>query len=107
MFILILHHQLSELRKKNNSNRVAFSIEKILQSKPDDWKNILFNDFEEVVFKQHPEIKQLKDDFYKHGSLFSLMSGSGSAVYAFFRKSDIIYSEKKDFLKKTFFIKNL
>lgn len=47
-------------------------------------KNNLINDFENYVFKTYPEIQEIKELFYKYGALFSMMSGTGSTVYAFF-----------------------
>ena len=51
-----------------------------------EWKNNLKNDFEETVFKKFPEIKKVKEELYKQGAIYSAMSGSGSAVFAFFEK---------------------
>ena len=48
------------------------------------WKDCIFNDFEQPVFKKYPEIKQIKDTLYDKGAVFSLMSGSGSAVFGIF-----------------------
>jgi 4-diphosphocytidyl-2-C-methyl-D-erythritol kinase len=50
-----------------------------------EWKDLIINDFEDVVFTKHPEIGGLKNDLYRSGALFSLMSGSGSSVYGIFR----------------------
>lgn len=44
----------------------------------------LKNDFEEPVFRAFPEIKKIKDELLACGAVFSLMSGSGSSVYALF-----------------------
>lgn len=49
-----------------------------------EWKNHIFNDFEDYVFKIHPVIKEIKDTLYDSGAVFSLMSGSGSTVYGIF-----------------------
>ena len=49
-----------------------------------DWKEHIFNDFEEYAIKKHPEIGQIKENLYKHGALYSSMSGSGSSVYGIF-----------------------
>lgn len=48
------------------------------------WKDLISNDFEAFAFKKHPVIKQLKDDLYNAGAIFSSMSGSGSSVYGIF-----------------------
>jgi len=47
-------------------------------------RTCLTNDFEPVVFPRHPEIGRLKKTFYDKSAVFAQMSGSGSAVYAFF-----------------------
>ena len=51
-----------------------------------EWKELIFNDFEEFSFKKHPVLRKIKDDLYTHGALFSLMSGSGSSIYGIFSK---------------------
>ncbi|MDX9925478.1 MAG: 4-(cytidine 5'-diphospho)-2-C-methyl-D-erythritol kinase [Ignavibacteriaceae bacterium] len=46
------------------------------------------NDFEDFVFAKHPEIKAIKEIMIDNGSLFSMMSGSGSTVYGFFNSRE-------------------
>ena len=48
------------------------------------WRNDLVNDFEESVFAQHPEIRDIKDCLYDRGAVYAAMSGSGSAVFGLF-----------------------
>jgi 4-diphosphocytidyl-2-C-methyl-D-erythritol kinase len=48
------------------------------------------NDFEEVVFEQHPELAALKNRLGRAGAAVSLMSGSGSSVYGLFPNRDQI-----------------
>jgi 4-diphosphocytidyl-2-C-methyl-D-erythritol kinase len=50
------------------------------------WKDLVFNDFEEFAFGRHQVIKNIKEELYNSGALFSLMSGSGSSVYGIFSK---------------------
>ncbi len=47
-------------------------------------RNIVKNNFEEIVFEKHPEIKNIKDELYHYGAAFALMTGSGSTVYGIF-----------------------
>lgn len=51
-----------------------------------EWKNILHNDFEDSVFPNHPEIKELKEKMYQNGAIYAAMSGSGSTVFGLFEK---------------------
>jgi len=50
------------------------------------WKNTIVNDFETVIFERYPEIKEIKENFYKKGALYASMTGSGSTVFAIFDK---------------------
>lgn len=51
---------------------------------PETLRNEIYNDFEDYVFKEFPHIKKIKENLYKLGSIFALMSGSGSTVFGFF-----------------------
>lgn len=50
------------------------------------WNGILVNDFEESLFPAYPELAEIKRTLYRMGAVYSSMTGSGSALYAFFRK---------------------
>ena len=43
------------------------------------------NDFEEVVFEQHPKLARLKKRLVRAGAAMALMTGSGSALFGLFR----------------------
>lgn len=49
------------------------------------WRAVVKNDFEESVFRAHPEITAIKETLYDMGATFALMSGSGSTVFGLFR----------------------
>lgn len=51
-----------------------------------EWKNYLFNDFEDSVFELYPQLAEIKQKFYDDGALYAAMSGSGSAVFGIFPK---------------------
>ncbi len=52
----------------------------------EDWKDCLFNDFETTVFNKHPELAAIKRSLYDSGAVYASMSGSGSALFAIYRK---------------------
>lgn len=54
-----------------------------------DWKNLLFNDFEESIFPKFPEIKNVKELLYKQGAVYACMSGSGASVFGIFKNNPI------------------
>lgn len=51
-----------------------------------EWKDHIYNDFEESVFPQFPVLKAIKDDLYAQGAIYAAMSGTGAAMYAIMPK---------------------
>ncbi len=51
-----------------------------------EWKDNLVNDFEATVFKAHPELSAIKQSLYDSGAVYASMSGSGSALFALYKK---------------------
>jgi 4-diphosphocytidyl-2-C-methyl-D-erythritol kinase len=47
------------------------------------------NDFEPVVFRQHPQLKLIKDKLLKSGARPAMLSGSGSSLFGIFESRDI------------------
>ena len=68
----------------------------------DKLKNYIKNDFEEVVFKEFPELKEIKVELYKQGAEFALMSGTGSTVYGIFTNLQKAYWAEENFKQKYF-----
>ena len=60
----------------------------------ENWKYFLKNDFEVSIFKKHPILDQIKQEFYLAGALYASMSGSGSAMFGIFKETP-----SKNFLK--------
>lgn len=55
-----------------------------LQQDVKTWEGVVVNDFEESVFAKNPELREIKDSFYRDGALYAAMSGSGSAIFGIF-----------------------
>jgi len=68
------------------------NIQSIITSEIRNWKEDLVNDFEKTIFLQHPELQNIKNNFYTKGALYASISGSGSAVFGIF-KSDVDVKE--------------
>ena len=62
------------------------SLWELVQKPIEEWKDLVKNDFEPVVFRAYPEVAGIKDLLYEKGALYASMSGSGSSVYGFFEK---------------------
>ncbi|NOQ26521.1 MAG: 4-(cytidine 5'-diphospho)-2-C-methyl-D-erythritol kinase [Bacteroidales bacterium] len=70
--------------------RPKTSLLELIKQPIEDWKETIKNDFEDSVFKDHPILKDLKDQLYDLGASYASMSGSGSAVFGIFKnKIDI------------------
>jgi 4-diphosphocytidyl-2-C-methyl-D-erythritol kinase len=63
-----------------------------------EWRGQMINDFEDFAFKKHPVIGEIKDELYKAGALFSLMSGSGSSVYGIFLEKPDLPERLKSYI---------
>jgi 4-diphosphocytidyl-2-C-methyl-D-erythritol kinase len=55
-------------------------------NKIEKWKELIINDFEVPIFKKYPKIKNIKDNLYEMGAVYSSISGSGSTVYGIFKR---------------------
>ncbi|UAY53168.1 4-(cytidine 5'-diphospho)-2-C-methyl-D-erythritol kinase [Ferruginibacter albus] len=69
------------------------SLKQIIQQPVIYWKELLKNDFEEPVFRQHPAIQLIKDKLYQQGAVYAAMSGSGSSMFGLFEKGQILRNE--------------
>jgi 4-diphosphocytidyl-2-C-methyl-D-erythritol kinase len=70
---------------KPNDN--VYSLSDLIKSPIENWKNLIFNDFENIIFEKYPQIHKIKQNLYKAGAYFASMSGSGSTVFGIFDKN--------------------
>ncbi|WP_044117760.1 4-(cytidine 5'-diphospho)-2-C-methyl-D-erythritol kinase [Alkaliflexus imshenetskii] len=59
-------------------------LEELTKTSPQNWKNLMNNDFETNVFSNYPIVESAKNRFYENGAIYASMSGSGSSVYGLF-----------------------
>ena len=67
--------------------RPATCCKDIVKQPVETWKDELKNDFETSVFKNHPQLKEIKEELYRQGACYASMSGSGSSLYGLFKEN--------------------
>ena len=65
----------------------------IVRQPIETWRDELFNDFEDPIFRLYPRIGEIKAALYRQGALFAQMSGSGSTVYGIFKECPTLPKE--------------
>ncbi len=86
-----LGHRLKSSKSKvpssflNAFEAVAWQTADASRSAGSDWKN----DFETVVFREHPQLKSIKGKLLKLGARPAMMSGSGSAFFGMFPSREL------------------
>lgn len=86
----------------------TFNYTNIKSTKISEWNGKVINDFEKSIFQLNPIIADIKTTLNQNGSLFSLMSGTGSTVYGIFESLSKAKSIAKLFPNNYFtFIGNL
>ncbi len=77
------YEKIDEIRGESGPVTTLITFDKLNQ---EEWVlSHMHNDFEEVLFPRHPELKEIKDAFVKMGAVGSLLAGSGSSVFGVFR----------------------
>lgn len=67
------------------------------------WPAPAENDFEEVVFRRHPELKLLRRQLLRFGADPVMMTGSGSALFGIFRSPEALQKALLSFRKEKVF----
>lgn len=60
------------------------------------WQKTLTNDFEQIIFSEHPELEGIKNNLLESGALFASLTGSGSAIYGIYKNRPLFYTHKPD-----------
>ncbi|HEX8333870.1 MAG TPA: 4-(cytidine 5'-diphospho)-2-C-methyl-D-erythritol kinase [Segetibacter sp.] len=66
------------------------NIKEVVRQHVQTWREEMHNDFEDGVFKLHPELKRIKEELYNKGAIYAAMTGTGSTVYGFFEKDKAV-----------------
>ena len=62
------------------------ALQDALRKPVEEWDGVLVNDFEETVFVKYPELAAIKRSLYDSGAVYASMSGSGSSLFAVYRR---------------------
>lgn len=76
-----------EAYSKITPKKPQYPLREAVQAPIEQWKNMIFNDFEPYVFGKFPFVQRIKEVMYNNGALYAAMSGSGSAVYGIFKEA--------------------
>jgi len=80
-----------------------FSLKNVLlEEDPEEWRYLLMNDLEKVVFPHHHLVGNLKDQLYEFGAEYASMSGSGSSVFGVFNQDFVAINAYESFHKLGF-----
>lgn len=77
-----------------------FPLREAIARPVEEWKDLLYNDFEDSVFPAHPIIGEIKQRLYQLGATYACMSGSGSSVFGLFKDDP---SQLRDIFHPHFF----
>ena len=62
------------------------SLTELITEPVENWQGRIINDFEAPVFKEFPQLQNIKNSLKEIGAAYVSMTGSGSAIYALFKK---------------------
>lgn len=81
-----------------------YDLRKLPQLPVEQWKYYISNDFETPIFSIHTALAEIKDQLYKAGAIYVSMSGSGSSIYAIFKKGEKAAEIKARVFYESFYI---
>lgn len=70
------------------------SLKDLIQNPIESWRHLIFNDFENSIFINHPELAKIKSKLYEMGAIYASMSGSGSSIFGLFTEKPTYTSSK-------------
>ena len=62
------------------------ALTELITTPVETWQGKIINDFEAPVFKEFPQLQKVKNSLKEIGAPYVSMTGSGSAIYAIFKK---------------------
>lgn len=91
----LIKPKMPDLSMKSLISKSKIEIEEVMR--------LASNDFESVVFEHFPEIKRIKEKMFEFGAVNSMMTGTGSTVWAIFDDEEAAYQTELFFKHKNYF----
>ncbi len=79
----------------------GLSLRQLLNLPVGEWRGRVINDFELNIFRNFPQVGELKMALYEAGAVYASMSGSGSVVYGMFRDTPDLPRNLSKYLLRT------
>jgi 4-diphosphocytidyl-2-C-methyl-D-erythritol kinase len=102
-----IHSSTAEAYRDLSSQLTTISLQnKLLSFQQQVWQGsdkTAANDFEEVVFARHPELRTLRDRLQEAGAKPAAMTGSGSSIFGIFEDPSLLIQARKLFLSENSF----
>jgi 4-diphosphocytidyl-2-C-methyl-D-erythritol kinase len=67
----------------SSGEKTMMAVKALREGRFESFFECMTNDFEKVLFPHYPDLAKIKHCFLKNGALSALLSGSGSALFAF------------------------
>lgn len=94
------------LARTNEEMEITEFYKYIKENKISDYHKYIYNDFEGFAIENHSEIGEIKNKLVQNGSIFALMSGSGSSIFGLFDSDESAIAAASDFKQYRTFVCN-
>lgn len=92
IIIPLIHVSTANAYSNITPQKPEISLVELIKEPIENWKELIFNDFEQPIFAQHNELSDIKSKLYNNGAIYASMSGSGSSIYGIFKnKPEIVW----------------
>ena len=95
-----IHISTKEAYANITPSKPKISLSDLIKKPVIEWRNNIKNDFEDSIFPNYTEIKNIKNKLYELGAVYASMSGSGSSVYGLFEN----FIDAKKYFDSSYFI---
>jgi len=79
-----IHVSTADAFRNISASKPVHPYSAVINTPLNQWRNMLFNDFEKTVFELHPAIQHIKERLYQTGASYASMTGTGSTVYGIY-----------------------